>query len=186
MAQAKVVHGPGRRGPQGPRPKLENAGALLKRLTKFVMQKYAIPVVVVLLCIVGSSLATVRGTLFIQTLIDDYIMPMIGVSSPDFTPLKNALMQIAVIYIIGILCSWAYNQIMVRVSQGVLHDIRVALFTRMEALPIKYFDTHPHGDIMSIYTNDVDTLRQLIGMSLPQLASSMITIVSVFVSMIYL
>ena len=186
MAQAKVVHGPGRRGPQGPRPKLENAGALLKRLTKFVMQKYALPVVVVLLCILGASLATVRGTLFIQTLIDDYIMPMIGVSSPDFTPLKNALMQIAVIYIIGILCSWAYNQIMVRVSQGVLHDIRVALFTRMEALPIKYFDTHPHGDIMSIYTNDVDTLRQLIGMSLPQLASSMITIVSVFVSMIYL
>ncbi len=186
MAQAKVVHGPGRRGPQGPKPKLENAGALLKRLTKFVMQKYALPVVVVLLCIVGSSLATVRGTLFIQTLIDDYIMPMIGVSSPDFTPLKNALTQLAVIYVIGILCSWAYNQIMVRVSQGVLHDIRVTLFTRMEALPIKYFDTHPHGDIMSIYTNDVDTLRQLIGVSLPQLASSMITIVSVFVSMIYL
>lgn len=186
MAQPKVVHGPGRRGPQGPKPKLENAGALLKRLTKFVMRKYALPVIVVLLCIVGSSLATVRGTLFIQTLIDDYIMPMIGVSSPDFTPLKNALTQIAVIYIIGILCSWGYNQIMVRVSQGVLHDIRVTLFTRMEALPIKYFDTHPHGDIMSIYTNDVDTLRQLIGVSLPQLASSMITIVSVFVSMIYL
>lgn len=186
MAQPKVVHGPGRRGPQGPKPKLENAGALLKRLTKFVMQKYALPVVVVLLCIVGSSLATVRGTLFIQTLIDDYIMPMIGVSSPDFTPLKNALTQIAVVYIIGILCSWAYNQIMVRVSQGVLHDIRVMLFTRMEALPIKYFDTHPHGDIMSIYTNDVDTLRQLIGVSLPQLASSMITIVSVLASMIYL
>ena len=113
-------------------------------------------------------------------------MPMTGVSSPDFTPLKNALTQLAVIYIIGILCSWAYNQIMVRVSQGVLHDIRVTLFTRMESLPIKYFDTHPHGDIMSIYTNDVDTLRQLIGVSLPQLASSIITIVSVLFSMIYL
>ena len=150
------------------------------------MRKYAFPVIAVLLCIIGSSLATVRGTLFIQSLIDDYIMPMIGVSSPDFTPLKNALTQLAVIYIIGILCSWAYNQIMVRVSQGVLHDIRVTLFTRMESLPIKYFDTHPHGDIMSIYTNDVDTLRQLIGVSLPQLASSIITIVSVLFSMIYL
>ena len=186
MAQAKVVPGPGRRGAQGPRPKLENAGPLLKRLSKFVMRKYAFPVIAVLLCIIGSSLATVRGTLFIQSLIDDYIMPMTGVSSPDFTPLKNALTQLAVIYIIGILCSWAYNQIMVRVSQGVLHDIRVTLFTRMESLPIKYFDTHPHGDIMSIYTNDVDTLRQLIGVSLPQLASSMITIVSVLFSMIYL
>jgi len=186
MAQPKVVHGPGRRGSHGPRPKLDNAGALLKRLTKFVMKKYALPVIAVLLCIIGSSLATVRGTLFIQSLIDDYITPMIGVSSPDFAPLKNALMRMAFIYVIGILCSWAYNQIMVRVSQGVLHDIRVTLFTRMETLPIKYFDTHSHGDIMSIYTNDVDTLRQLIGVSLPQLASSLITIISVFASMVYL
>ena len=97
MAQAKVVPGPGRRGAQGPRPKLENAGPLLKRLSKFVMRKYAFPVIAVLLCIIGSSLATVRGTLFIQSLIDDYIMPMTGVSSPDFTPLKNALTQLAVI-----------------------------------------------------------------------------------------
>ncbi len=186
MAQARVVHGPGRRGAQGPKPRLENSGALLKRLFGFVMKKYAFPVVVVLLCIIGSSLATVRGTLFIQTLIDDYIMPLIGVSSPDFSPLKSALLKMACIYIFGILCSWGYNQIMVRVSQGTLHDIRVMLFTRMESLPIKYFDTHPHGDIMSVYTNDVDTLRQLIGGSLPQLASSAITLVSVFVSMIYL
>lgn len=186
MAQAKVVHGPGPRGNRGPRPKLENGGLLFKRLMKLLMAKYAFPILVVLLCIFGSTLATVRGTLFIQTLIDDYIMPLIGVSSPDFGPLKSALLKIACIYLVGILCSWAYNQIMVRVSQGALHDIRVTLFTKMESLPIKYFDTHPHGDIMSVYTNDVDTLRQLIGASLPQLASSMITIVSVFVSMIYL
>lgn len=186
MAQPKVVHGPGRRGAHGPKPKLDYAGLLLKRLTKFLMGKYAFPIIVVLLCILGSSLATVQGTLFIQTLIDDYITPMIGASSPDFGPLKSALMKMACIYVIGILCSWAYNQIMVRVSQGALHDIRVTLFTKMESLPIKYFDTHPHGDIMSIYTNDVDTLRQLIGVSLPQLAASVITIVSVFVSMLYL
>ena len=186
MAQPKVVHGSGRQGGHGPKPKLDNAGLLLKRLTKFLMGKYAFPVIIVLLCILGSSLATVQGTLFIQSLIDDYITPMIGASSPDFGPLKSALLKMACIYIIGILCSWAYNQIMVRVSQGALHDIRVTLFTKMESLPIKYFDTHPHGDIMSVYTNDVDTLRQLIGVSLPQLASSVITIVSVFVSMLYL
>ena len=186
MAQAKAVHGPGSRRNVGPRPKLENGGLLFKRLIKLLTAKYAFPIAVVLLCIVGSALATVRGTLFIQTLIDDYIMPLIGVSSPDFGPLKIALFKIAFIYLIGILCSFGQNQIMVRVSQGTLNDIRIALFTKMESLPIKYFDTHPHGDIMSVYTNDVDTLRQLIGMSLPQLASSMITIVSVFVSMIYL
>lgn len=186
MAQPKVVHGPGPRGNRGPRPKLENGGLLFKRLLKLLMKKYAFPIVIVLLCILESTLATVRGTLFIQTLIDDYIAPMIGVSSPDFGPLKQALLRIACIYVVGILCSWAYNQIMVRVSQGTLHDIRVTLFTKMESLPIKYFDTHPHGDIMSVYTNDVDTLRQLIGGSLPQLASSLITVVSVFFSMLYL
>ena len=186
MAQAKAVHGPGNRRNNAPGPKPENGGLLFKRLTKLLMAKYTFPIVVVLLCILGSTLATVRGTLFIQTLIDDYIMPLIGVSSPDFGPLKSALLKIACIYFIGILCSWGQNQIMVRVSQGTLNDIRIALFTKMESLPIKYFDTHPHGDIMSVYTNDVDTLRQLIGMSLPQLASSMITVVSVFVSMVWL
>ena len=186
MAQERVMHGPGRRGFQGARPKLENPGLLLKRLMKLLMEKHALSIIIVLLCIVVSSLATVQGTLFIQSLIDDYITPLIGAASPDFTPLKTALLKIACIYAVGIFCSFAYNQIMVRVSQGVLHDIRVTLFTRMESLPIKYFDTHPHGDIMSVYTNDVDTLRQLVGMVLPQLASSMITLVSVLVSMIIL
>ena len=109
MAQPKVVHGSGRQGGHGPKPKLDNAGLLLKRLTKFLMGKYAFPVIIVLLCILGSSLATVQGTLFIQSLIDDYITPMIGASSPDFGPLKSALLKMACIYIIGILCSWAYN-----------------------------------------------------------------------------
>ena len=186
MAQARVIHGPGRRGVPGSRPKLDNPGLLFKRLMKLLLGKYAFPLIVVLLCILGSSLATVQGTLFIRTLIDDYITPLIGVSSPDFGPLKSALWKMAGIYLFGILCSFAYNQIMVRISQGTLHDIRVTLFAKMQSLPIRYFDTHPHGDIMSVYTNDVDTLRQMIGMSLPQLASSIITIVSVFVSMIYL
>ena len=106
MAQPKVVHGSGRQGGHGPKPKLDNAGLLLKR-----RPKYAFPVIIVLLCILGSSLATVQGTLFIQSLIDDYITPMIGASSPDFGPLKSALLKMACIYIIGILCSWAYNQI---------------------------------------------------------------------------
>ncbi len=186
MAQARVVKGPGNRHARGPRPKVNNPGRLMKRLFGFVMKKYALQIFAVLLCILGASLVTVRGTLFIQTLIDDYITPLIGVSNPDFSSLKSALIRMACIYAVGILCSWAYNQIMVRVSQGTLHDIRVVLFTRMESLPIKYFDTHSHGDIMSVYTNDVDTLRQLIGMSLPQLVSSLITLVSVFISMIYL
>ncbi len=149
-------------------------------------KKYLFHMIIVLVCILGTTLATVRGTLFIQSLIDDYIMPLIGISDPDFSPLANALFRMACIYGIGILCSWAYNQIMIRISQGTLHDIRVNLFARMEYLPVKYFDTHAHGDIMSVYTNDVDTLRQLIGNTLPQLVSSLLTLISVFFSMIYL
>ncbi len=186
MAQPKVMHGPGRRGMRGPKPKIENPGLLLKRLFGFMTKKYLFHMIIVLVCILGTTLATVRGTLFIQSLIDDYIMPLIGISDPDFSPLANALFQMACIYGIGILCSWAYNQIMIRISQGTLHDIRVNLFARMEYLPVKYFDTHAHGDIMSVYTNDVDTLRQLIGNTLPQLVSSLLTLISVFFSMIYL
>lgn len=186
MAQPKVMHGPGRRGMRGPKPKIENPGLLLKRLFGFMTKKYLFHMIIVVVCILGTTLATVRGTLFIQSLIDDYIMPLIGISDPDFSPLANALFRMACIYGIGILCSWAYNQIMIRISQGTLHEIRVNLFARMEYLPVKYFDTHAHGDIMSVYTNDVDTLRQLIGNTLPQLVSSLLTLISVFFSMIYL
>ena len=121
-----------------------------------------------------------------QTLIDDYIEPMIGKQNPDFGPLLTALSSIALIYAVGVFCSWAYNRIMVNVSQGTMRNIRVSLFTHMQSLPIRYFDTHAHGDIMSVYTNDIDTLRQMISQSIPQLFSSIITIVSVFCSMLIL
>lgn len=121
-----------------------------------------------------------------KDLIDDYIKPMIGTENPDFKPLAGALMNIAVVYFIGLVCSYAYNRIMVNITQGTLRKIRADLFTHMESLPIKYFDTHAHGDIMSLYTNDVDTLRQLISQSIPQLINSSITIVSTFISMVVL
>ncbi len=150
------------------------------RLMKIILKDYKWHCLGVALCIIGATLASVRGTLFMQTLIDDYIEPMIGVSNPDFAPLLTALSGIALIYAIGVLCSWAYNRIMVNVSQGTMRNIRVSLFTHMQSLPIRYFDTHAHGDIMSVYTNDIDTLRQMISQSIPQLFSSIITIVSVF------
>ena len=185
MAQARVnkVGGP-RMG--GPRPKVKNPGKILMRLMKIILKDYKWHCLGVALCIIGATLASVRGTLFMQTLIDDYIEPMIGVSNPDFAPLLTALSSIALIYAIGVLCSWAYNRIMVNVSQGTMRNIRVSLFTHMQSLPIRYFDTHAHGDIMSVYTNDIDTLRQMISQSIPQLFSSIITIVSVFCSMLIL
>ena len=187
MSQPRVMQGPGGRGHgMGPRPKIENPGQILKRLLAIICKNYAPHLVIVLLCILGTAIASVKGTLFIQTLIDQYIVPLTKQAQPDYTPLAHALGGIAVIYAFGVLCSFAFNQIMVRISQGTMHDIRVKLFTHMESLPIQYFDTHSHGDVMSIYTNDVDTLRQMIGMSLPQCLSSVVTLVSVLVSMIIL
>lgn len=186
MAQTRTVHGPGGRGFSGPRPKIENPGLIARRLFSFIFKNYGLQLFLVLLCILGTAIASVRGTLFIQTLIDQYITPMSHSSKPDFAPLAGALGQIALIYAFGVICSFAFNQIMVRISQGTMHDIRVNLFTHMESLPIRYFDTHTHGDVMSVYTNDVDTLRQMIGMSLPQCLSSVVTVLSVLVSMIIL
>ncbi|XCP85931.1 ABC transporter ATP-binding protein [Roseburia hominis] len=156
------------------------------RLLKMVWKDYKVAILLVVLGILGSALATVRGTLFIQTLIDDYIIPLTKVDEPDFGPLAKALFQIAGIYFIGILCSFMYNRIMVNVGQGTMRNIRKQLFDHMESLPIRYFDTHAHGDIMSIYTNDTDTLRQFISQSLPQLVNSIVTIASVFLAMITL
>ena len=133
-----------------------------------------------------SVIANVQGTMFMKNLIDLYIMPLIGQSSPDFGPLLGAILKVAVFYLIGVLATFSYNRIMVYVTQGTLKNLRNDMFHHMESLPIKYFDTHAHGDIMSIYTNDIDTLRQMISQSMPQLLSSVITIVSVFVSMIIL
>ena len=155
----------------------------MKRLMSMVFKKYWLHIIFVIIGILGSAIATVNGTLFMQKLIDDYIMPLMGSSNPNYGPLFAAILKIAGIYLIGIVCAYMYNIIMVFVGQGTMRTIRLELFEHMEKLPIRYFDTHAHGDIMSIYTNDTDTLRQFIGMSFPQLINSIVTIVSVFISM---
>ena len=179
----KEVHGPGPRGARGPRPKVENPGKLLKRIMDEVFRNYLPHCILVLICIVVSALANVQASLFLQTLMDDYIVPMTHQQNPSFAPLAGALLRVGCIYLVGILAAWINARVMVNVTQGTLRNLRTKLFTHMESLPISYFDTHPHGDIMSVYTNDVDTLRQMISQSIPQLVSSVITIVSVFFSM---
>ena len=183
MAQAKEVRGPGPRGAGQPRPKVENPGLLLKRIMGEVFQHYLPHCIIVLICIVVSALANVQASLFLKSLIDDYIVPMTQQAAPDFGPLTAALLRVGCIYAVGVLAAWLNARIMVNVTQGTLRNLRTQLFTHMESLPIKYFDQHPHGDIMSVYTNDVDTLRQMLSQSIPQLVSSAITIVSVFFSM---
>ena len=183
MAQAKVVRGPDPRGAGQPRPKVENPGLLLKRIMGEVFQHYLPHCIIVLICIVVSALANVQASLFLKSLIDDYIVPMTQQAAPDFGPLTAALVRVGCIYAVGVLAAWLNARIMVNVTQGTLRNLRTQLFTHMESLPIKYFDQHPHGDIMSVYTNDVDTLRQMLSQSIPQLVSSAITIVSVFFSM---
>ena len=166
--------------------KVKNPMKTLKRLIGIIMKKYKFHMIVVFIFMLLSVFANVQGTLFIQTLIDDYITPMIGQPNPDFTPLLMAIAKVAIFYILGAAATFAYSKIMVYVTQGTMRDIRCDIFSHMESLPIKYFDTHKHGDIMSVYTNDVDTLRQMISQSLVQIFSSVITIVSVLASMIVL
>lgn len=177
---------PGPRGPQGGKTKIENPGKLFLRLMKYIFSQYLWHVILVVIFIFIGVLANVQGTMFMQTLIDKYIVPMIGAEHPNFGPLAAAIGRVAVFYGIGVISTWAYNRIMVNVTQGTLRNLRNDMFTHMESLPIRYFDTHAHGDIMSIYTNDIDTLRQMISQSMPQFLSSVITIVSVFVSMLIL
>lgn len=182
-----MARGPmGKRHPMGEKPEIKNPKATLKRLLGLVFKKYKFHMVVVFVCIIVSVLSSVQGTLFIKSLIDDYIKPMIGVENPDFMPLIMAIVRVAVFYLIGAGATYAYSKIMVYVTQGTMKDLRCDIFSHMEKLPIKYFDTHSHGDIMSIYTNDVDTLRQMISQSMVQLFSSGITIISVLISMISL
>ena len=171
---------------QNKRPKGQNPAKTLKRLMGVILKNYTPHCIVVLLCIFGSAFVSVKGTLFMQTLIDDYILPLTSQSNPDFRPLGMAIMKLALFFIAGALMTYTYNRIMVNVSQGTMKKIRIDVFTHMESLPIKYFDTHAHGDIMSIYTNDIDTLRQMISQSIPQLVNSAATIVSVLISMIIL
>ncbi len=181
----EVKMGPGARG-RGPRPKIENPGKLFKRVMGYVLKNYAVHLVIVAVCIFISVLANVQGTMFTKTLIDEYITPLMQAENPDFTPLLQAILRVAGFYLLGVVSAFTYNRIMVNVTQGTLRNLRNDMFTHMESLPIKYFDTHSHGDIMSIYTNDIDTLRQMISQSMPQLLNSTITIVSVFASMVVL
>lgn len=177
---------PGPRGPQGPKPKIKNPGKLFARLMGFIFKKYLPACIIVVICIFVSVLANVQGTMFTKNLIDDYIVPLLKTGSPDYGPLLAAMGKVAVFYGIGVISTFAYSKIMIYVSQGTIKNLRVELFSHMQDLPIRYFDSHAHGDIMSIYTNDIDTLRQLISQSLPQILNSAITVVSVFVSMVIL
>ena len=156
------------------------------RVLRYMLKNYKLAFMIVVVCILGSALATLRGTLFLQRLIDDYIVPITKMETPDFSSLAHALLGLIATYAIGILCAYAYNRIMVNISQGTMRHLREDLFSHMESLPIRYFDTHAHGDIMSVYTNDVDTLRQLIGQSIPMILNSFVTIVTSFVSMLVL
>lgn len=177
---------PGPRGPQGPKPKIKNPGKLFARLMGFIFKKYLPACIIVVICIFVSVLANVQGTMFTKNLIDDYIVPLLKTGNPDYGPLLAAMGKVAVFYGIGVISTFAYSKIMIYVSQGTIKNLRVELFSHMQDLPIRYFDSHAHGDIMSIYTNDIDTLRQLISQSLPQILNSAITVVSVFVSMVIL
>lgn len=174
------------KAPRGVKSNVKNPGKLLARTIGYVLKNYKIHISVVVICIFIGVLANVQGTMFMQTLIDKYILPMLGSSNPDFGPLASALLRVGGFYAIGIVSTYTYNRIMVHVTQGTLNRMRNDLFSHMESLPIRYFDTHPHGDIMSVYTNDIDTLRQMVSQSMPQMLSSVITIISVLISMIIL
>ena len=183
--QPKVVKmGPGRNA--GPRPKVENPGKVFKRILAYVMKQYKFQVILVLCCILLGVFAQVQGTLFMQTLIDSYILPLLAEKSNDFSGLLHAITRVACFYGVGFLAVFIQNRTMAKIAQGTLKRLRDDLFVHMQTLPIKYFDSHAHGDIMSVYTNDIDTLRQLISQSLPQLVNTIITVVSVFLSMLYL
>ena len=158
----------------------------LKRLLSYVLKNYKKQFIFVFVCIIISSIASVAGSLFLQTLIDDYITPLLKDKNPVFTELLQILTVMGTIYVVGILASYLYSRLMAVVSQGVLRDIRNEMFTKMERLPIRYFDTNTHGDIMSHYTNDTDTLRQMLSQSLPQVITSVFSIIAIFCSMVYL
>ena len=172
--------------PNMPGHKVENPGKLLGRVMAYVGKKYKFHLIIVVIGIFVSVLANVQGTMFMKTMIDDYIVPLVQADTPDFGPFGMAILRVAAFYLIGVVFAYLYNRLMIYVTQGTLRDLRNDMFAKMESLPIKYFDTHPHGDIMSVYTNDIDTLRQMISQSIPQMLSSLMTIVSVFISMLIL
>ncbi len=188
MAQEKVreVHGPGGRRQRGPRPKIDHPGKVFGRIMAYLFKYYKIPWCIAIVCIFISVLCNVQGTLFMQTLIDGYILPLLAQSSADFSGLAHAILRVACFYALGAASSFVQNRLMAIITQGLLKHMRDEMFSHMQTLPIHYFDTHTHGDIMSIYTNDIDTLRQMISQSIPQIINSAITVVSVLLSMISL
>lgn len=170
-------------GPDGKRPKFDKK--TMKRLFSYVTGTYKLQFFIVIICILLSTLAGVAGSLFLKVLIDNYITPLLKAARPDFSGLLRTLFKMACIYLTGVAATLAYNRLMVTIGQGVQKRIRDEMFNHMQTLPIKYFDTHSHGDIMSHFTNDIDTLRQMISISIPQMFSSLITIIAVFMAMVY-
>lgn len=182
--------GPGGRGGHGGRnmgiAKMPKGGMkLIRRLIRYVAVNYKWSLLAVLVCILITSVTTLTSTLFTRTLIDDYILPLTQMEHPDFTPLAHALIKLAAVLMVGALCSYIHSRLMINVSQGTLKRLRIDVFSHMQQLPIKYFDTHAHGNTMSVYTNDIDTLRQMIS-SMPNLFSSLVTIILTLTSMIVL
>lgn len=161
----------------------KDAKGTAKRLLGY-LGKYKIRFTIVVCCIVFAAITTALASLFIQSLIDDYIMPLLTQDNPDFTGLAQYILKMAAIFAGGVIAALVYNRLMVVVAQGILKEIRDEMFEHMQQLPIRYFDTHTHGDVMSHYTNDTDTLRQMISQSIPQMLNSAITIVAVFISML--
>ena len=182
------------RGPGGPNARMKNAGRpgaknpmkAFRRILSEIMKRYKWHYLLVFVCIFVNTITNIQGQLFSQTLIDDHILPMMGVENPDFGPLGRAILGITLVYLVGTFAAWLQNYLMIFVTQGTLRDLRLKVFKKMERLPIKYFDMHAHGDVMSVYTNDIDTMRQMISQSLIQLVTSVVTIVSVLISMIAL
>jgi ATP-binding cassette subfamily B multidrug efflux pump len=162
---------------------MSEQGKTIKRILKMIFKNYKFSLLVVLICIVVQALAIVQAVLFLQTLIDSYILPILGQENPDFGPLAQALQNLSIFLAFGILCAYGFNRIMVNISQGTLRRLRIEVFDKMESLPLKFFDTHSHGDVMSVYTNDIDTLRQLISQALPQTFNALISIVLTFTAM---
>ena len=184
--KVREVRGPGGHGARGPAKPTKDSLKILKRLLTYVFKEYKFLFMIVAVTIIISSLANVIGTLFLRNLIDDYIVPLMNKTGADFGPLLKMIITMAVIYYVGVVSTYIYSRIMIVVSQGSLKKIRDDMFSHMETLPIKFFDTHAHGDVMSLYTNDTDALRQMISQGIPQLLSAIITVFSIFVSMIYL
>ena len=186
QANVRPVRGPGGRGVRGPRPKLEHPWALFWRILRYVGQRYLAQGILVVVLIFVSVLANIQGTLFTRTLIDAHITPLLASPSPDFSGLAAAIGRVAIFYGIGVLAAFVQQRIMIEITQGTMRRLRTDVFTHMESLPIRYFDTHSHGEIMSVYTNDIDTLRQMISQSIPQMINSSVTVVSVLISMVIL